>query len=189
MADIRLQRLARLLVTYSLQIKAGDRLAILATPTAAPLIREVYREALRVGALPQTIVSLPGLDEIRLREGSDEQIRHIPTAVREAFEEFEALLSLLSDENTRGLSGADPSRMAVLQQASGQLTQTLLQRSSRGDSTGPSLCFQPTPMLKTRICRSATSKISSIEPASWTMRIQLRGGKIWPASRSGLSSG
>lgn len=133
MADIRLQRLARLLVTYSLEIKAGDRLAILATPTAAPLIREVYREALRAGALPQTIVSLPGLDEIRLREGSDEQIRQIPTAVREAFEEFDALLSLLSDENTRGLSGADPARMAVMQQASGQLTQTLLQRSSRGE--------------------------------------------------------
>ena len=80
MPDIRLQRVAQVLVRYSLGIKKGDRLAIETGPVAAPLVHEVVREALRAGAYPETFVALPGVHEMILKEGSDGQLSYIPAA-------------------------------------------------------------------------------------------------------------
>ena len=44
--DLRIKRLAETLVHYSLKIKEGDLLLIQGSDLAAPLMREVYREAL-----------------------------------------------------------------------------------------------------------------------------------------------
>jgi aminopeptidase len=132
MADIRLQRMARVLVHYSLGVKKGDRLAIVTGPQAAPLVREVVREAVRAGGYPETFVGLPGVQEIILKEGSDEQLSYIPAAQRMIFEEYETLLQLYSQENTKELSGVDPARMAIVQQARRDLSRTYMQRTADG---------------------------------------------------------
>src|SRR5215472_16390827 len=130
MPDMRLHRMAQVLVRYSLGIKKGDRLAIEAGPIAAPLVREVVREALRAGAYPETFVALPGVQEIILKEGSDEQLSYIPAAQRMIFEEYETMLQFLSQDNTKELSGVDPARMALVQQARRDLMHTFMQRSA-----------------------------------------------------------
>lgn len=132
MADIRLQRMARVLVHYSLGIKKGDRLAIMAGPQATPLIKEVVREAIRAGAHPETFVSLPGVQEILLKEGSDEQLTYIPAAQRMVMEEYEAMLQLFSQENTKELNGIDPARVALTRQARRDLSHTYMKRSAEG---------------------------------------------------------
>src|SRR5579884_1291482 len=132
MADIRLQRMARVLAHYSLALKKGDRLAIMTGPQAEPLVREVVREAVRAGAHPETFVSLSGVQEILLKEGSDEQLSYIPAAQRMVYEEYETLLQLFSQENTKELNGVDPARMAVMQQARRDLRHTYMQRSANG---------------------------------------------------------
>jgi len=115
MPDTRLRRMAQVLVRYSLGIKKGDRLAIETGPIAAPLVHEVVREALRAGAYPETFVALPGVREIILKEGSEEQLSYIPAAQRMVIEEYETQLQLLLQDNTRALSGVDPARMAIVQ--------------------------------------------------------------------------
>ena len=45
-----LQKYARLLVQYCLQVKDGDKVFISTTLLAEPLLREVYREAYAAGA-------------------------------------------------------------------------------------------------------------------------------------------
>src|SRR5947209_7954618 len=117
MSDIRLQRMAQVLVHYSLGIKKGDRLAISAGPTAAPLIREVVREAIRAGAYPETFIDIPGVREIVLKESSDEQLTYIPAVRHMITEEYEKLLEIYGQDNTKELSGVDPARMALVQQA------------------------------------------------------------------------
>src|SRR5579875_1020964 len=98
MTDIRLQRMARVLVNYSLGIKKDDRLAINAEPTALPLVREIVREALRAGAFPEPFIGVPGMQEILLKEGTDEQLAYIRPALRMIIEEYEAQLTILSSE-------------------------------------------------------------------------------------------
>ncbi len=132
MSDTRLQRMAQVLVHYSLGIKKGDRLAIHTGPIATPLVLEVVREALRAGAYPETFVTLPGIQEIVLQESSDEQLTYIPAAQRMISEEYEAMLQLFSQENTKALSGVDPARMAVVSQARGDLLHTYMRRTAEG---------------------------------------------------------
>lgn len=132
MSDIRLQRMAHTLIHYSLNIQKGDRLALIAWPAAAPLVYEVVREAYRAGAHPELFIQLPGTREIQLQEASDEQLAHIPAYQRLIYEEYETLLTILSEENTRELSGIDPARQALAQQAFGGLLETFMRRSAEG---------------------------------------------------------
>ncbi|MGH2482488.1 MAG: aminopeptidase, partial [Ktedonobacteraceae bacterium] len=132
MTDIRFQRMAHTLVHYSLALKRGDRLAISAGPIAAPLVYAVVREALRVGAHPETFIQLPGMRELMLQESSDEQLTYIPPLQRILNEEYETLLFISSEENTRQLSGIDPARMAISQQAGHELFETFMRRSAEG---------------------------------------------------------
>ncbi|HEY1348220.1 MAG TPA: aminopeptidase [Ktedonobacteraceae bacterium] len=132
MSDIRLQRMAHILVHYSLRLKTRDRLAIDAGPAAAPLVREVVREALRVGAYPELFVQIPGIREIHLQEASDEQLTYIPAARRIVYEEYETLLSISAEENTKELNGIDPARIALAQRANRHLLQTFMQRGAAG---------------------------------------------------------
>lgn len=132
MTDIRLQRMAQVLVRYSLGLKDGDRFAIFTTPVATPLVREVVREAVRAGAHPETVVSLPDVRELVLKEGSDEQLAYIPAQQRLIYEEYEAFLSIFSQENTRASSGIDPARQAIVQKAGRGMLQTYLRRIMEG---------------------------------------------------------
>ena len=132
MTDMRLQRMAKVLVHYSLGIKKGDRLGIMTGPNATSLVREVVREAIGAGAYPETFVELPGVREIILKDGSDEQLSYIPPAQRMILEEYETMLSILAQENTKALSGIDPTRMALVQQARRDLMHTYMQRSADG---------------------------------------------------------
>src|SRR6266487_11568 len=128
MSDFRLQRMAQVLVRYSLGVKKGDRLAITSGPVAAPLVRELVREALRAGAHPEVLVTLPDIQEITLKEASDEQLTYIPTTRRIVIEQYEALLQILAQENTKELSGVDPARMVLVQKASEGLSETFMRR-------------------------------------------------------------
>jgi len=132
MSDIRLQRMAKVLVHYSLGIKKGDRLGIMTGPNATPLVREVVREAVSAGAYPETFVELPGVREIILNDGSDEQLSYIPASQRMLYEEYETMLSLLAQDNTKALSGVGPTRMALVQQARRDLMHTYMHRSASG---------------------------------------------------------
>lgn len=100
MNDPRHQKLAQVLVHYSLKIKAGDKVAIWAPILAAPLARAVYREALHAGAHPAVRLMLgnnpgsfafDGLTELKLSEGSLDQIRFIDLDLHE-IEYYDALL-------------------------------------------------------------------------------------------------
>ena len=46
MKDPRVEKMAKVLVDYSLEIKKGDLFYIRGSQLAAPLIKEVYKEAL-----------------------------------------------------------------------------------------------------------------------------------------------
>jgi aminopeptidase len=133
MGDPRVAKLARVLVRYSVGVKAGQLFQINAPALAAPLIRELYREALLIGAHPFTRIGIDGLDALLYKHGSDEQITHIsPIAWRET-EEIGATISIMAAENTKSLSGADPQKVALRSQALRELRERLFARSASGE--------------------------------------------------------
>lgn len=133
MADTRLVKLAHLLVNYSLRLQPGDLLQINTTPLAAPLVREVYREALLAGAHPYTRINLPEMQELLLKHGSDEQIGYLPRTEQQEIEDINALLTIWAEVNTKHLSGVDPAKLALRQQANRAWRRTYFERSASGD--------------------------------------------------------
>ena len=132
MTDTRLQRMAQVLIHYSLGMKKGERLAITTGPQAVPLVRETVREALRAGSFPETFFRIADIQEVVLKEASDEQLQYIPPYMRFIVEEYETTLQIMAAENTKALSGADPARQAVAQQAAVDLMQTNMRRTADG---------------------------------------------------------
>ncbi|HEY7350028.1 MAG TPA: aminopeptidase [Ktedonobacterales bacterium] len=133
MADLRLRRWAEVLVRYSVGVQPGDRFMIMSSPQAAPLVTEVYREALRVGAHPEVNINVPGLQEIFLKEANEDQLKDISPIAKMVISEFNATLQIIAEENTRSLANADPARQAMQQQAGRELIETFMRRQSVGD--------------------------------------------------------
>ncbi|HEU5379866.1 MAG TPA: aminopeptidase [Ktedonobacteraceae bacterium] len=113
MGNIYHQKLAKILVHYSLKLQPGHLLVIEAPNHTEPLVREVYREAIQAGAHPEVFFSSADLTEILLREGTHEQLQYKSPWSRAIIEESNALLTIWSDLNTRHLSGIDPERQAI----------------------------------------------------------------------------
>jgi len=114
MTDPRLERLARVLVDYSLAVKPGDRLMITAPPGAAEYVRAACRRALRRGALVSAALETPGLTEMLLKEGSARQLEFLPPESLCRARQYNAHLMFRAPENTRELSGCDPDKQKVL---------------------------------------------------------------------------
>lgn len=132
MSDQRVEALARLVVGYSIDVQPGQLIAISGTPLAAPLIRAAYREVLARGGHPALRVTLPGINELLLRHGSDEQLQYIAPEERLVPELADGALVILSDANTKALSGIDPERQQMMQRARRDMMQHYLQRSAEG---------------------------------------------------------
>jgi aminopeptidase len=133
MQDPRIEKLAQVLVQYSLKVKKGDLMIIQATDAAAPMIRACYREALKAGAFVITRVAVEGLDEIFFKEASEEQLTYISPLRKLEIEKATVQLSFWGGFNPKNLTGVDPKRIATAQKAGTELTKTFMEREARGE--------------------------------------------------------
>jgi len=125
--------MAQTLVRYSVSLRKGDKVVIEGNDLAAPLIREVFREAVRAGAYPIVLASIDGVSEIFLKEASDEQLAFVPPHRELLIGTVDAVIGILSDYNTRALSGVDPKKQAAYSRAHSRLHKVFLERAARGE--------------------------------------------------------
>ncbi|MBC8103490.1 MAG: aminopeptidase [Cytophagales bacterium] len=133
MADLRIEKLAQVLVDYSLQIREGDLFRIRGEITAEPLIREVYRLAVRRGAFPFVDISQPTLGEIFAKEAPEASLDWVSPIDRFKVEQMTADLVIIADANTQQYAGVDPARLARVQKARRPISQRWMERSSGED--------------------------------------------------------
>lgn len=131
--DPRIERWAKTLVGYCLDVQPGQLVTISATPVAEPLVREVYREVLRAGGHPLPQLHLPSLAEVKLAEANDEQLTWLSPTDRLLAEQADARLTIASETNTRRLSGVDPKRQALQGRAARELRTIRQQHHVPGD--------------------------------------------------------
>ena len=117
---------------YSLRLKAGDFFVISGSDLAAPLITEVYREALKAGAHPLVVAELPGLQEIFLKHAGEDQLKFISPAQRVVMEQSDAYLTIWGSHNTKALAGVDAKKMAARSNYTRELSVAFLRRGAEG---------------------------------------------------------
>jgi aminopeptidase len=130
LSDIRLNKFAQIIVDYSTQVQPNDRVAITATTLAEPLVTALYTLILDRGGLPHPLFDLPGQEEIFFAHAKDNQIDFVPLFHKMAFEEFDVLIKIRSDANTRALGSVDPARQARRQRGLAPLLQAQLRRGA-----------------------------------------------------------
>jgi aminopeptidase len=97
-----LSKYAHLLVNYCLEIKEGEKLFIQTTTLAEPLVKEVYREALRAGAaVVETDLIFREKSRTFMTEANEEQLKSISPFYKMAMETFDAYLHIRAPFNLR----------------------------------------------------------------------------------------
>ncbi|MGH2786280.1 MAG: aminopeptidase [Actinomycetota bacterium] len=133
MKDSRVERVADILVEYSVGVKAGDKVSITGSYAAEPLILAIYERCLRLGAHPTIRATLPHAAPVFFRNASDEQLEFVWETDRWLTDNLDVTFSILSETNTRQLSKTDPARQVISRKARKPLLDRYLERAARGE--------------------------------------------------------
>lgn len=125
-----LAKYAKLLVEYALYLKPGERLLIDTTSLAEPLLREVYRYALRAGALPYYRMSFEGQERIFYQEAKTQQLQEVDPLYALAVSDFDAYLFIRAPFNTRDGQVQDAAKARLRQAAYRPHRETYRQRTA-----------------------------------------------------------
>ena len=132
MSDPRTENLAKILVNYSIKVKPGDWVAVMANTLAMPLVVDVVRHILKAGGNPSMFFDHDDLTQTILAESAKEQLEFISPVDRMAYDKVDALISLRAANNTRSLTGIDPQKQRIRQFARRDLMETYMRRSAEG---------------------------------------------------------
>lgn len=139
MMDLRVERMAQVLVAYSTSIEPGDRVVIEAEPAGEPLVRALFEQIIKAGGHPHLLMTLSGrttwtaFDEIFMAHATDEQLDFAPTFHKLAYDTFEARIRIHSRSNTKDLTNVDHSRLARRSKALDSITRTQFERGATGE--------------------------------------------------------
>ncbi|MCP4428650.1 MAG: aminopeptidase, partial [Chloroflexi bacterium] len=133
MADPRVEKLADILVNYSVKVQTGDKVALFGHLATRPLLVEIYREVMRAGGHPFVLWQDSAMQEIFFKEGNEEQLSTIPEPFRHIIETYDCLIALWGSDHVRNLSNIDPAKLRLNSQAEGELGKIQMQRAAAGE--------------------------------------------------------
>jgi aminopeptidase len=137
-----LNRYAKLLVEYCLELKKGDQVFIQSTTLAEELVREVYREAIIAGAHPEVSFSFRGKNKIFLDHAADHQLDYVSPTSKYIIENFDAYLSIRAPYNLREDANVDSTKRARSAQSSKEVNEIFSKRTADG-TLRRTLCQYP----------------------------------------------
>ena len=133
MSDIRLNRLANVLVNYSTRVKAGDWVHVNANWQAIPLVKEVVAYILKAGGNPSVSLESSDLNEVFMAKAGDAQLQWMPPLDMHMIKNANVWIIIEAPENTRAMSGIDPSRQQMRNQAYAKWMEAYTKRSASGE--------------------------------------------------------
>lgn len=132
MTDPRLTKYAYVMIHYSLALKKGEYLMLKGYPCAKPLLVELYKEALKVGASPEIVISVEEAEEFFFNTATDDQLDYLSPFETMMNTGFDAAIHILGNDNTRMLANTDSEKMAQRGKAIGKLDSARIKRASQG---------------------------------------------------------
>lgn len=133
MADQRIEKLADVLVNYSVGVKKDDKVLIQGSTLAEPLIKAAYAQVLKAGGHPEIKASLPGVGELLYKHASDEQLQYVSPIWDLVVDTYDGMISFLSTDNKHALTNVNPEKTVLAQRAQGELFKRMMARSSTGE--------------------------------------------------------
>ena len=101
------EKLAKLAINYSTDIKKGDRVLISGPSLAKDLFQALYIEIIISGGHPFLFVGIEGIQELKYKYASEEQLQFVDPLLKMTIKEFNAYIEIDAEYNTRKLSLVD----------------------------------------------------------------------------------
>lgn len=113
MNDIRLNRLAKLLVNYSTEIKNGEFVFVYGEEVATPWMVEVVKEAVKAGAHVETLLNSQEISEVKLKYSTDKQLQEENFMMKTMLGKADVWLSAWGGRNTKVNSNIDSKKLQL----------------------------------------------------------------------------
>src|SRR5574341_538162 len=131
--DPRIDKVADVMVNYSVSVKKGDLTLInIQDPLAQPLGLAVYRHVLRAGGNAIFQMAPTGAEEVFYKNASEEQLDFMNPVAMWQIENIDVMIALLASSNTKRLSGVEPSRLSRAQKARTPYYKIYMERQASG---------------------------------------------------------
>ncbi len=127
------EKYAEVLVDYSVNVQKGE-LTVIRTDSyiSQPLIKAIYKRVLERGAFPVVRTGMEGLNEIYIKNASDEQLEYVDPMTEIEYEKAKNFISISAPLNVKNMAGADSKKMAKRSSAVRYLSEKMLKRASAG---------------------------------------------------------
>ena len=113
MVDIRIKKLAEILVNYSIKIKKGDLIELNFGIDAKKLALEVYKLILKKQAYPVVHTGVPGFSYAYYQNASKEQLSNFPKLAMIETRMINGSITIGGEYNTKELSNVDPKKISL----------------------------------------------------------------------------
>ncbi|MDV3429361.1 MAG: aminopeptidase [Bacillota bacterium] len=133
MKDIRLNKLAKLLVNYSAEVKKGDFVLISCEDVAKPWMLEVAKEAIKAGGHVETHMTSADLNNVIFNNSTKEQLLEDNFLMTKAMEKADVWLSAWGTINTKANTNVDSDK--IKSAAQGATSWRKLYSSKMGDGS------------------------------------------------------
>lgn len=131
--DIRDEKLANLIVNYSVGVKTGEKVYLRGGIAAEPLLKEMFKQILAAGAHPFLLPEFVWQDQLIFDMGNDDQVTYVHKPYETFYGEYDKMIRVLAEENTKVLNGVDGGKYARFAQARGSLMTTYMRRTAAGE--------------------------------------------------------
>lgn len=130
--DPRVEKMAKVLVNYSVAVRPGDLVWLRYEPLAEKAAVAVYEEILKAGGNPVVQTAPPVFSESLFRLANNDQLDFLNPTLMWLTENADVRITIGAPENTRSLSNSDPVRISRLQKAQHPIMKTFMERQGTG---------------------------------------------------------
>ena len=131
MVDHRIEKLAKLCVQYSLDIKPNEQVLIQGSEQAHPLINELYKECLLKDAHPMVLADL-NLQYTFFKYAKEPQLKFVSPIQKFIAENVDASIEIFCEPNPKGLSTVDPAKLRIRSTSRKEMMEIFFRRIAEG---------------------------------------------------------
>ncbi|MFA5019877.1 MAG: aminopeptidase [Candidatus Pacearchaeota archaeon] len=129
--DLRTQKLAKLLVNYSVAVKPNEVVIISGELPGQELIKAIYKETILNGAHPVIRVNLPGLNSFFYKYGKKHQIERFPAEFDFMVKNAQKYIGIISPSNTKELTEADSKKITARNKATHAISDYIVNEKNK----------------------------------------------------------
>ena len=126
------EKLAKLIVQYSVNMKEDDLVLIQAPINAESLVREIYRETIHQGGnILLMSLMFDGQEELFYNLATDKQLQYVDELQVEIWKKATVLMAVLSVYNTRALTNIPTEKKVMVREARKEISKIYLERAAK----------------------------------------------------------